>query len=205
MLNSMQSLELHCRILGHLSSVFCVAFDRTGRFIITGADDNLVKIWSATSGLLRFTLRGHSAEITDMTVSNDNTLLGTGSTAASLAVFRNHTAMVTLITFLPFVDDDVRERPTSFYERTSPGSRVISSCHSPGGNLVVVGDTHHFLRIYLVAKERVEKIHDIQAHTLPPPLLPPTGDTRYYIKSGRGSETDTGLSYGILFELEHAY
>lgn len=29
-------------------------------------------------------------------------------TAASLAVFRNHTAMVTLIAFLPFVDDDVR-------------------------------------------------------------------------------------------------
>uniref|UniRef100_A0A9J2Q5S3 Uncharacterized protein n=1 Tax=Ascaris lumbricoides TaxID=6252 RepID=A0A9J2Q5S3_ASCLU len=198
--SSMQSLELHCRILGHLSSVFCVAFDRTGRYIVTGADDNLVKIWSATSGLLRFTLRGHSAEITDMTVSDDNTLLGTGSvdktvrvwclqTAASLAVFRNHTAMVTLIAFLPFVDDDVRylvsagrdcvvnfyrytasnrtfeERPTSFYERTSPGSRVISSCHSPGGNLVVVGDTHHFLRIYRVAKERVEKIHDIQAHT----------------------------------------
>lgn len=31
----MQSLELHCRILGHLSSVFCVAFDRTGRYIVT--------------------------------------------------------------------------------------------------------------------------------------------------------------------------
>ncbi|VDM38223.1 unnamed protein product [Toxocara canis] len=198
--NSMQSLELHCRILGHLSSVFCVAFDRTGRFIITGADDNLVKVWSATSGLLRFTLRGHSAEITDMTVSDDNTLLATGSvdktvrvwclqTAASLALFRSHTAMVTLISFLPFVDGDVRylvstgrdcivnfyryaaptrvfeDRPLSFHERTSTGSRVISSCHSPGGNLVVVGDTHHFLRMYRVWRDRVEKIHDIQAHT----------------------------------------
>jgi hypothetical protein len=28
-------LELHCRILGHLSAVFCVAFDRTGEFVFT--------------------------------------------------------------------------------------------------------------------------------------------------------------------------
>ncbi|VDK43871.1 unnamed protein product [Anisakis simplex] len=198
--NSMQSLELHCRILGHLSSVFCVAFDRTGRFIITGADDNLVKIWSATSGLLRFTLRGHSGEITDMTVSDDNVLLATGSvdktvriwclqTAACLRIFRSHTAMVTLISFLPFVDGDTRylistgrdcvvnfyrytasdhifeNHPLVFHERTSTGSRVISSCHSPGGNLVVVGDTHHFIRIYRVFKDGVDKVLQIQGHT----------------------------------------
>lgn len=36
------ALHQHTRILGHLSSIFCVAFDRTGRYIFTGADDNLV-------------------------------------------------------------------------------------------------------------------------------------------------------------------
>src|SRR5699024_9818380 len=55
------------RILGHLSSVYCVLFDRTGKYIITGADDKLVKIWSAIDGRLLMTLRGHSEEITDIT------------------------------------------------------------------------------------------------------------------------------------------
>lgn len=44
-----------------------------------GADDLLVKIWSALTGRLLATLRGASAEIADLAVSNDNTLLAAGS------------------------------------------------------------------------------------------------------------------------------
>lgn len=33
--SSMNNLELHYRILGHLSSVFCVAFDKSGSYVIT--------------------------------------------------------------------------------------------------------------------------------------------------------------------------
>uniref|UniRef100_A0A0R3RTJ3 Bromo domain-containing protein n=1 Tax=Elaeophora elaphi TaxID=1147741 RepID=A0A0R3RTJ3_9BILA len=198
--SSMNNFELHYRILGHLSSVFCVAFDKSGSYVITGADDNLVKVWNVRMGLLRFTLRGHSAEISDMSVSEDNTLLGTGSvdktirvwclqTAAPLAFYRSHSAMVTLIAFLPFVDGTTRYLvsaggdclvnfyryssldhefeavPTRFYERTSSGARIVSSCHSPGGSLVVFGDTHHNLRIYKIAGDNIIKVSDIEAHT----------------------------------------
>lgn len=34
-----QHMKIHKRILGHLSSVYCVAFDRTGRRIFTVSDD----------------------------------------------------------------------------------------------------------------------------------------------------------------------
>ncbi|VDN05546.1 unnamed protein product [Thelazia callipaeda] len=197
--SSMNNFELHYRILGHLSSVFCIAFDKTGSYVITGADDNLVKIWNVRTGLLRFTLRGHSAEISDMSVSEDNALLGTGSvdktirvwclqTAAPLAFYRSHSAMVTLITFLPFIDSSIRylvsaggdclinfyrysvsdfsfeTTPIRFCERTSSGARIVSSCHSPGGSLIVFGDTHHSLRIYKVAGDSIVKIKDIEAH-----------------------------------------
>jgi WD40 repeat protein len=70
------------RVHGHKAEVFCVVFDRTGRLIITGrpprgpshcgaadvspglagADDYMVKIWSAHSGLLLHSLRGHRGE-----------------------------------------------------------------------------------------------------------------------------------------------
>ncbi|KAK6107108.1 WD domain G-beta repeat family protein [Brugia pahangi] len=198
--SSLNNFELHYRILGHLSSVFCVAFDKSGSYVITGADDNLVKVWNVRTGLLRFTLRGHSAEISDMSVCEDNTLLGTGSvdktirvwclqTAAPLAFYRSHSAMVTLIAFLPFVDGTTRylvsaggdclvnfyryssldhefeAMPTRFYERTSSGARIVSSCHSPGGSLVVFGDTHHNLRIYKITRDSIIKVSDIEAHT----------------------------------------
>lgn len=41
---------------GHLSPIFCIAFDRSGRYIFTGADDNLVKVWDAQHCLLRFSV-----------------------------------------------------------------------------------------------------------------------------------------------------
>ena len=72
-------LQLYRRNLGHLSAVYCVLFDRTGKYVITGADDLLVKVWSSTDGRLLATFRGASAEIMDIAVSFDNTLLAAGS------------------------------------------------------------------------------------------------------------------------------
>ncbi|XP_078699475.1 bromodomain and WD repeat-containing protein 3-like isoform X1 [Branchiostoma floridae x Branchiostoma belcheri] len=104
--------SMHLRVLGHLSAVYCIAFDRTGKCIITGADDNLLKIWSAHDGRLVATLRGMSSEITDMAVNYENTLLAAGSvdktirvwdmkTLAPVSVLMGHSAMVTSLQFCP--------------------------------------------------------------------------------------------------------
>lgn len=37
-------LQLQRRTLGHLSAVYCLVFDCTGRYVCTGADDMLVKV-----------------------------------------------------------------------------------------------------------------------------------------------------------------
>uniref|UniRef100_A0A8C1VLZ9 Bromodomain and WD repeat domain containing 3 n=1 Tax=Cyprinus carpio TaxID=7962 RepID=A0A8C1VLZ9_CYPCA len=107
-----QHMKMHRRILGHLSSVYCVAFDRTGQRIFTGSDDCLVKIWATDDGRLLATLRGHAAEISDMTVNFENTLLASAScdkvirvwclrTCAPVAVLQGHTASITSIQFSP--------------------------------------------------------------------------------------------------------
>uniref|UniRef100_A0A8B9QBD5 Bromodomain and WD repeat-containing protein 1 n=1 Tax=Apteryx owenii TaxID=8824 RepID=A0A8B9QBD5_APTOW len=107
-----QHMKMHKRILGHLSSVYCIAFDRSGRRIFTGSDDCLVKIWATDDGRLLSTLRGHSAEISDMAVNYENTLLAAGScdkvvrvwclrTCAPLAVLQGHSASITSIQFSP--------------------------------------------------------------------------------------------------------
>ncbi|KAM3601314.1 uncharacterized protein V6R79_010548 [Siganus canaliculatus] len=117
--SSYQHMKIHKRILGHLSSVYCVAFDRTGRRIFTGSDDCLVKIWATDDGRLLATLRGHSAEICDMAVNHENTLIASAScdktirvwclrTCAPITVLQAHGASITSIQFCPAVKGTTR-------------------------------------------------------------------------------------------------
>lgn len=80
----------------HLSyPIYCLRFDRTGRYFITGADDYLVKVFrmgediAGNNGLdsvtyrygavLVCTLRGHAGVINDIDISSDNCFLATAS------------------------------------------------------------------------------------------------------------------------------
>ncbi|XP_032888358.1 bromodomain and WD repeat-containing protein 1 isoform X1 [Amblyraja radiata] len=114
-----QHIKMHRRILGHLSSVYCVAFDRTGHRIFTGSDDCLVKIWATHTGRLLSTLRGHSTEISDMAVNYENSMLAAGScdklirvwclrTCAPVAVLQGHTGSITSLQFGPMSKGSVR-------------------------------------------------------------------------------------------------
>ncbi|KAM4701838.1 bromodomain and WD repeat-containing protein 1 [Discoglossus pictus] len=118
-INLYQKIKMHRRILGHLSSVYCVTFDRTGQRIFTGSDDCLVKIWSSYDGRLLATLRGPSAEISDITVNHENTLIAAGCcekyirvwclrTCSPVAVLLGHTDSVTSLVFSPLVKGSLR-------------------------------------------------------------------------------------------------
>ncbi|XP_015599493.1 PH-interacting protein isoform X2 [Cephus cinctus] len=105
-------MQLYRHTLGHLSAVYCVLYDRTGKYVITGADDLLVKVWSTIDGRLLATFRGASAEIMDIAVNFDNTLLAAGSldrilrvwcfqTMSPVAVLSGHSGMITSVNFCP--------------------------------------------------------------------------------------------------------
>jgi len=114
-----KGLKKHRAILGHLAPVFCVLFDHTGQCIITGADDDLVKVWSSRTGQLLATLRGHCAEVTDMSLSCDNTMIASGSldktvrvwcaqSTAPVAVLTGHQGHVTSVQFSPSPIEEFR-------------------------------------------------------------------------------------------------
>ena len=81
----------------HLSySIYCLRFDRTGRYFVTGADDYLAKVYCLgehvypkrktidresliRGAVLVCTLRGHAGVINDINVSADNAFLATAS------------------------------------------------------------------------------------------------------------------------------
>ncbi|KAL1510019.1 hypothetical protein ABEB36_004677 [Hypothenemus hampei] len=98
--------------IGHLSAVYCLLFDHSGRYVITGADDLLIKLWSIYTGRLIAVFRGASLEITDIAIDSENCLLAAGSidrilrvwnlqTGAPIAVLTGHTGMITSVNFCP--------------------------------------------------------------------------------------------------------
>ncbi|XP_055634846.1 PH-interacting protein isoform X2 [Toxorhynchites rutilus septentrionalis] len=134
--------NLQRRTLGHLSAVYCVLFDRSGKYIITGADDLLVKLWSAIDGRLLQTFRGASAEITDIAINLDNTMLAAGSLdrilrvwdlqfGGPIAVLSGHTGMITSVNFCPSPNTDLRflvttstDGSVAFWDYTTRGGKA---------------------------------------------------------------------------------
>ncbi|KAJ2692816.1 hypothetical protein H4R19_006091, partial [Coemansia spiralis] len=47
------------RCHGHKFATFCTLFDRTGRRLLTGSDDYLIKVWCTQTGYLINTFKGH--------------------------------------------------------------------------------------------------------------------------------------------------
>jgi WD40 repeat protein len=106
------ALQRHRVLRGHRAAVYCAIFDAGGRRLITGSDDFLVKIWSAASGMLLRTCRGHEGEITYIAASADDTLAASASMDATIrtwrladgapmAVLLGHTQPVTELAFHP--------------------------------------------------------------------------------------------------------
>uniref|UniRef100_A0A8C8EVW4 Bromo domain-containing protein n=1 Tax=Oncorhynchus tshawytscha TaxID=74940 RepID=A0A8C8EVW4_ONCTS len=166
-----QHMKMHRRILGHLSSVYCVAFDRSGRRIFTGSDDCLVKIWSTDDGRLLSTLRGHAAEISDMAVNYENTLIASAScdkvirvwclrTCAPITVLQGHAASITSIQFCPAV-----KGPMRFLASTGADGMVcLWQWHSLSGMFLATGGTDHVIRVYYLGSETPMKLSELDAH-----------------------------------------
>lgn len=72
--------------------VYCIKYDRHDRYIITGGDDKLIKIWDADTGALQATLKSHRSEVSDLIVSPDNSFVISASTTGEVYVWQLDTA-----------------------------------------------------------------------------------------------------------------
>lgn len=50
--------------------VYNLVYDRTGEIIITGDDAGLIKLWSASTGLLVNSLKGHTMAINALEINH---------------------------------------------------------------------------------------------------------------------------------------
>ncbi|XP_019096489.1 PREDICTED: lissencephaly-1 homolog [Camelina sativa] len=71
----------------HVDQVHAI-FDCSGRYVITGSDDRLVKIWSMDIADWLATCRGHEDVITDLVVNSNSTFIASASKDCVIRVWR---------------------------------------------------------------------------------------------------------------------
>lgn len=81
--------NLQWTISGHMMNpTYCVLFDPSGKYVFTGADDYLVKLWDVEKGLLLRTFRGHMSYISHLVLSPDGSLMASGCTMGTIRLWR---------------------------------------------------------------------------------------------------------------------
>ena len=65
--------------MGHKNSVTSVALTFDGKFIVSGSEDQTIKIWEYDTGTLVRTLTGHSDGVKSVAVSSDGKYIVSGS------------------------------------------------------------------------------------------------------------------------------
>ncbi|CAL9069102.1 unnamed protein product [Musa banksii] len=117
-----QKMEILKKLRGHQNAVYCATFDRSGRYVITGSDDRLVKIWSMETAFCLASCRGHEGDITDLAVSSNNAVVASSANdfiirvwrlpdGHPISVLKGHAGAVTAIAFSP--------RPSAVYQLLS--------------------------------------------------------------------------------------
>lgn len=75
------------KLRGHHLAVFTALFDHDSRRVITGSDDQLIKIWSTETGYLQHTLRGHIDDIVEIVKHPVRPIIVSASADSSLRVW----------------------------------------------------------------------------------------------------------------------
>jgi WD40 repeat protein len=72
---------------GHTGGVYAVAFSPDGRYLASGSEQGVIKLWDAQTFVLVDTLRGGTGQIRHLSFSRDSQLLAGGAFASPTIVW----------------------------------------------------------------------------------------------------------------------
>ena len=75
------------RVIGHTNKIYCLAVDATSQVLITGSDDNRIKVWKIPELVLMKSFCVNTDSITDLAVHPSNLYFGASSHDTTISLF----------------------------------------------------------------------------------------------------------------------
>jgi WD40 repeat protein len=111
---------------GHSGGVHAVAIAPDGQTLISGGQDNTIKIWNLETGELRRTLTAHSGRVDSLAVSADGEILVSGASDETVKVWELSTGqLINTLTGIKSPAVDIGEDGTTLV--SGSGSPVLAN------------------------------------------------------------------------------
>ncbi|OHT15336.1 hypothetical protein TRFO_42581 [Tritrichomonas foetus] len=77
----------HHRVIGHTNKIYCLAVDVTSQILITGSDDNTIKLWKIPELILMKTFDVNEDSISDLAIHPSNLYFGASSHDSTITIY----------------------------------------------------------------------------------------------------------------------
>lgn len=125
--------------IGHTSKVNCVAFSANAEWLVSGSEDNFIRLWEVSTGECRQIYEGHSESVNDINLNTNMEYLASGSSDRSVRVWSVFTGKCEGV-YLGHTD------------------KVSCVCFTPNGQYILSGSWDSTIRVWNILKGECEKI-----------------------------------------------
>jgi WD40 repeat protein len=183
---TVENVSLMSRLEGHTSAVKCLAISPDGSLLVSGSDDQTIKVWDIATGRLLRTLTGHTSSINALVISPDGkTLVSAGAdrtikiwdlaTGQELRTLTGHTSYINALVISPdgqtlvsgSADQTIKvwslTTGQELHTLTGHTSYVNALVISPDGQLLASGSADQTIKIWNLATG--QELRTLRGHT----------------------------------------
>ncbi|KAF7332967.1 YVTN repeat-like/Quino protein amine dehydrogenase [Mycena venus] len=129
LLDTNSQLPVALLLVGHDATIYAVAFSHNQQMVISGSEDNTIRVWSR-AGVHQFTFRGHAGAVYSVAFSPDDSRIASASADGTMKIWDSSTGS------------------ELFTCRHNRDENVCAVAFSHNGDWVATGSSHNNIRIW---------------------------------------------------------